>query len=327
MPGAGTGPYVIEKAQRGAAYTLRLRDGYTAFVPYSDQPQGEPAKTIEITVMGNESTAANELSTGVLDYAAFTGPDAARFSDAEYTKFTAPVLRMFVVFNQREGHPGADQKIRQAVSRALDPAAFNKVFGGKGEVMKSFADSTIPCANADASLVTPADPEAAEKTLSGVKLTLTGTNGVGGGAGNTYVQEALRAAGAEVTLRNVDNATWATEVLGGKGEWDITVMAHLNLSSTLTNAAVLLTGPPPPNGRNFGAVENAEFGRNVAMAMATVDESAKCAAWAEAQKSVLSRHDIVPLSTVPVTYVFNRRVAGATPLGLVDPSSLRIVKK
>ncbi|NRQ37027.1 ABC transporter substrate-binding protein [Nonomuraea sp. NN258] len=324
VQGAGTGPYVVEKAQRGAAYTLKLRDGFTAWPGYAKLPAGDPPRTLQISVINNESTIANQLTTGALDYAAFTGPDGARFTGGGHTTITAPILRMFVVFNQRAGRPGADEKIRAAVAQALDATAFNKVYGGKGEVMKSYTDSTSPCVNTDDALVAKADPAAAKKALSGVELKLTGTNAVGGGAGNAYVQEALRAAGAEVTLRNVDNATWATEVLGNNGDWDITVMAHLNFSSSLTSGAVLLTGPTPPKGTNFGGAENPEFAKGMGAALATVDDTAKCAAWTEAQRALLTRHDVVPLATVPVTYVFTPRVKGVTPLGFLDPTSIRI---
>ncbi|GGU94889.1 peptide ABC transporter substrate-binding protein [Actinomadura cremea] len=325
VKGAGSGPYELTDLQRGRSYTFELRAGYTAFPGFeaAEKPEGERAETVRLTVVSNESTAANQLSTGALDYAAFTGPDVARFAEGGYEVHTAPLLRMFLVFNQREGRPGTDERFRKAVAQAVDPAAFNKVFGGRGEVMKSWSDGTTPYAGTDASPRTMTDP-AARKVLDGVKVRLTGTNAVAGGSGNAYVQEALRAAGADVELRNVDNATWSTEVLGGGGDWDLTVMAHLNFSGTLTSGAMLLTGPPPPAGRNFGAIDDPAFARALGEAMSTTDEEAKAAAWAKAQRSALERADVVPLSTVPVAFVFGKRGDASIVNGAADPSSFRI---
>ncbi|MET9773537.1 ABC transporter substrate-binding protein [Streptomyces sp. NPDC006367] len=324
VEGAATGGYTLTKAQRGTSYTFERRKEYAAWPPYEQQPEGEPADTFAVFVVGNESTLANQVSTGALDYAPFTGPDATRFQGGEWRTKTAPILRMYLVLNEREGHPGADPEVRRAVAQAVDAAAYNKVHGGRGELMKSFADSSAPCVNTDASLLTGHDPAAAKKVLTGIPLKITGTNAIAGGAGNDYVQEVLRSAGAKTELRNVDNATWATEVLGGKGDWDVTVMAHLNLSGTLTNAAPLLSGQAPPAGRNFGDVQNPGFVEAFGRAMATVDEEEKCANWRSAQKALLERNDVVPLATVPVTYVLRKNIDGAMAMGFIDPTTLRV---
>ncbi|MGI5167124.1 ABC transporter substrate-binding protein [Spirillospora sp. CA-253888] len=324
VPGAGSSGYTLSAVQRGRSYTFKLRDGFNAFAQYAQEPQGERPRTLEVSVVSNESTLANQLSTGAVDYGAFTGPDAARFRSGGYTLKTAPLLRMFVVFNERSGRPGADPKVRKAVAQALDPAAFNKVYGGKGEVMKSWSDSTSPCANTDASAVTATDPAAAKAALKGVSLKITGTNAIAGGAGNAYVQEALRAAGAEAALRNVDNATWATDVLANKGDWDLTVMAHLNFPGTLTSGALALTGPVPPEGRNFGAIKNDDFTAGIAEAQSTTDQAEQCAGWAKAQKALLSGDDVVPLATVPVAFVFGKGADGAVVNGAADPGTFRI---
>ncbi|MBO2457442.1 ABC transporter substrate-binding protein [Actinomadura violacea] len=326
VKGAGTGPYTLTDAQRGRQYTFELRDGYNAFAAYrkAKAPAGERPSTVRLSIVSNESTAANQLSTGELDYAAFTGPDAARFAGGGHHVHVQPLLRMFAVFNERKGHPGADPGFRKAVAQALDPAAFNKVYGGKGEVMKSWSDSTSQCANTDGSIVTKTDQAAAKKALNGASIKLSGTNGVAGGSGNTYVQEALRAAGAKVALRNVDNATWASDVLANKGDWDVTVMAHLNFQGTLTAGAILLTGPNPPEGRNFGGIRNAGFDAGFAKAMSTTDDAGKCAAWGEAQKALLQRDDVVPLSTVPVAFVLGKNADAVVTAGAVDPTSFRV---
>ncbi|MFJ2938256.1 ABC transporter substrate-binding protein [Streptomyces sp. NPDC087219] len=324
VAGAGTGPYELVGAERGSAYELKLRKGYDAWPQYAATPAGRPAGTLKVSVVRNESTLANQLQTGAVDFGAFTGPDAARFGKGGFTVEAAPLIRNFVAFNQREGHPGADPKIRRAVAQAIDANAFNKVFGGTGQVMTSYVDAKAPCVSTDPSLLTKTDPAAAKETLEGVKIKLVGSNAVGQGAGNTYVQEALRAAGADVQLTNADNGTWATQVMGNQGDWDLTVFPMIY--GQLARGGVHFIGDEPADGRNFGAVDNKAFLAGYGAATTTVDQKAKCAAWQKAQKALLQAGDVVPLATVNVHYVFREGVSATIPAGAFDPVTLRIAE-
>ncbi|MFJ2743431.1 ABC transporter substrate-binding protein [Streptomyces sp. NPDC087440] len=326
--GAGTGRYYVASAQPGSVYRLTARDGYAWGPAYAKQPGGTPPGSADMRVIQSEATMANELQTGALDYAGLTGADVARFTGKkEFTLRPAPIVRMMVVFNQRAGRPGADPAVRKAVAAALDRTAFNKaVTRGSGQLLTSIADAGVPCVSKDASLLTAPDKMAAAKALKGVRIKITGTNAVAGGTGNEYVAAALKAAGADVVLRNAANATWGSEVLGNKGDWDLTLWPNLNLTNVLTAPASLLAGPPPAEGRNFGDVRNPAFGAAFAKAMTTVDTTAKCAAWGEAQKALLARTDVVPLAAANVFYIDGSRIASASPDGLYDPSTIRLKK-
>ncbi|MFD3565873.1 ABC transporter substrate-binding protein [Streptomyces sp. NPDC058667] len=322
--GAGTGPYQLVGSERGSTYELKLREGFDAWPRYAAMPAGRPAGTLKVSVVKNESTLANQLQTGAVDFGAFTGPDAARFGKGGFTIAAAPLIRNFVAFNQREGHPGADPKIRRAVAQAIDARAFNRVFGDTGQVMTSYVDAKALCVSTDASLLTKTDPAAAKKVLDGVKIELVGSNAVAQGAGNTYVQEALRAAGADVKLTNADNGTWATRVTGNQGDWDLTVFPMIY--GQLARGGVHFIGEEPAKGRNFGAVDNKAFLAGYGAATTTVDQNAKCAAWQKAQKALLHANDVVPLATVNVHYVFRAGISAATPAGAFDPATLRIAE-
>ncbi|MFI0350841.1 ABC transporter substrate-binding protein [Actinomadura sp. 9N407] len=320
----GTGPYTLKDAQRGSRYTFQAREGYAWGPKFAGAPKGERPKSLVAQVVNNESTRANQLTTKALDMAFLTGPDGKRFTDGDaYKVESAPAVRMYLMFNERAGHPGADEKVRRAIAQAVDRKAFDNAAGlGRGELLTSVAESTVPCVSKDESLLVKPDTAAAGKVLKGMKIKVAGTNGVAGGAGNSYVQAALRAAGADVTLRNTDSATWSTEVLGNQGDWDVNVMAHLNVTLTMTNPASLFAGEPAPKGRNVGGVKNPAFEKGMGAALATTDEAAKCEAWAGAQKALLDRVDAVPLSTVNTTYVFGKRVDAMLPGGLFDISTL-----
>ncbi|SDK02067.1 ABC transporter substrate-binding protein [Streptomyces indicus] len=327
--GAGTGRWWLDKSTAGSAYTLAGRDGYTWGAKYKKAPAGDAPKTVVMKILPNESTMANELLSGSLDYAGITGPDAARLAKApdKVTMVPTPLIRMMVVFNQKEGHPGADKKFRDAVGAAIDRKAFNDtVTKGTGEVIASLADKSVPCASTDESWLAKPDKAAAAKALKGVKVKVVGTNAVASGAGNEFVQAVLKAAGAEVELRNVDNTTWATEVPGGKGDWDITVLPNVNTTNLLTHPASLLVGEAPPAGRNFGSVNNPDFAAGFGEAMANVDEAKKCAAWEKAQKAALTNRDVLPLTAIKAYYTSGKKVEIASPDGILDTSTVRLKK-
>ncbi|AYA16279.1 ABC transporter substrate-binding protein [Streptomyces alfalfae] len=324
VKGAATGPYEMATAQRGASYELRLRKGFEAYPRFASMPAGKPADRLRFQISKNESTLANQLQTGALDLAPLTGTDATRFTGNDtFTVRSTPLIRNHIGFNQRPGRPGADPKVRKAIAQAVDVDAYNNVFGGTGRPLISYVDDKAACVSTDDSLVTRTDTAAAKQVLKGVPIRLEGSNAVAGGAGNSYVAEALRAAGAEVKLTNADNATWATDVTANRGDWDVTVFPLI--TGTLARGGTYFLGPEPAEGGlNYGAVKNAAYAENYVAATSTTDRNAKCAAWQKAQEALLEANDVIPLATVDVHYVTRKAISFATPSGSLTLSTLRI---
>ncbi|WP_309029270.1 ABC transporter substrate-binding protein [Streptomyces alfalfae] len=324
VKGAATGPYEMATAQRGASYELRLRKGFEAYPRFASMPAGKPADRLRFQISKNESTLANQLQTGALDLAPLTGTDATRFTGNDtFTVRSTPLIRNHIGFNQRPGRPGADPKVRKAIAQAVDVDAYNNVFGGTGRPLISYVDDKAACVSTDDSLVTRTDTAAAKQVLKGVPIRLEGSNAVAGGAGNSYVAEALRAAGAEVKLTNADNATWATDVTANRGDWDVTVFPLI--TGTLARGGTYFLGPEPAEGGlNYGAVKNAAYAENYVAATSTTDRNAKCAAWQKAQEALLKANDVIPLATVDVHYVTRKAISFATPSGSLTLSTLRI---
>jgi peptide/nickel transport system substrate-binding protein len=324
VEGAATGPYEMVTARRGASYELRLREGFEAFPRFASMPAGKPADRLRIQISKNESTLANQLQTGALDLAPLTGTDATRFTGNDsFTVRSAPLIRNYIGFNQRSGRPGADPKVRKAIAQAVSVDAFDNVFGGTGQTMTSYVDEKAACVSTDGSLLTRTDTARAKQILKGVSIKLEGSNAVAGGAGNSYIAEALRAAGAEVKLTNADNATWATDVTANQGDWDVTVFPLI--TGTLARGGTYFLGPEPAEGGlNYGAVKNAAYAQNYVAATSTTDRNAKCAAWQKAQEALLKANDVIPLATVDVHYVTRKGISFATPSGSLSLSTLRI---
>src|SRR5690606_14847470 len=113
-----------------------------------------------------------------------------------------------------------------------------------GQLLNSVASDTVACVLEDDSALQPFNLDAAKAALTGVSFTGVGSVGIGpNGAGNVYIEEALRAAGADITMDNVDNATWATRSFQEQSTWDFTVLGDVNNIGTLTNPATRIVGP------------------------------------------------------------------------------------
>ena len=81
------------------------------------------------------------------------GKDATRFgNNKDFSTTTIPQGSLYVMFNEREGHPFTDARLRKAVAQSLNRQAFNQAAtGGLGELYASFAHPGVPCSNKDES--------------------------------------------------------------------------------------------------------------------------------------------------------------------------------
>jgi peptide/nickel transport system substrate-binding protein len=330
VAGAFSGPYTLTKKQHGVGYTFTLRDDYKTWPAYETKIEGTPAKTIEASVNANASAISNELLTGTKDIANIRGKDSTRFDgNKDFSTTTIPQGSLYMMFNERPGHPFADPAIRQAVAQALNVTAFNQAAsGGLGEIYSSFAHPGVPCSNKDTSLLIKPDPAAAQKVLAGVKIRMVGAQVFGpNGAANTYVAEALRAAGTDIELRNVDLATWSTDLTQKLDTWDITVMGGINAGGTMFGALSTVIGTPvEKGGLNWGGLENQPVLDLVAKAMTQTDPTERCGTYQEAQKVMISEAHVIPLASLPSQITIRSGFAMHTMNGQPDESTMRITK-
>jgi peptide/nickel transport system substrate-binding protein len=330
VPGAFSGPYTLTKKQHDVSYTFTLRDDFKTWPEYKTEIPGIPAKTIEGSVNANASAVSNELLTGTKDIANIRGKDATRFDgQKDFETKVIPQGSLYIMFNERPGHPATDPALRKAVAQSLNATAFNQAAsGGLGELYASFAHPGVPCSNKDTELLIKSDPSAAKASLAGQKIRMVGAQVFGpNGAANTYVAEALRAAGAEVELRNVDLSTWSTELTQKVDSWDITVMGGINAGGTMYGALSTVIGTPVENGGlNWGGLENQPVLDLVAKAMTQTDETERCATYEEAQKVMISDAHVIPLSSLPSQVTIRSGFSMNTMNGQPDESTMRVTK-
>lgn len=332
VEGAFSGPYVLGNNSPGVSYTLTLREGFTGWPEYGDPPvQGEPAPTVKVDVVGNDSSRANALLTGGMDVADINTQDMTRFDDQDgYTTHRLPYLALYLLFNERPGSVFADESARRAVVQALSRDSLNSAAsGGLGELAVTFSHAAVPCANTDPAVLIPQDVEAARPVLSALPqpIKVLGMDVIGPqGAGNTYVAEALRETGAQVELNNVDVATWSTTGASEPGAWDVTVFPAINAGGTMYGALSPIVGPATEDGgANWAGDRHEDVLALVDAAMQEPDEQARCGIYQTIQETLIGAAHVMPLSYSPEQSIARPGFSINAYNNQVDVSTMRIV--
>ena len=150
---------------------------------------------------------------------------------------------------------------------------------------------------------------------------IVGTNGVG----NTYLQEVLRAAGADVQLQNLDVGTWVSKVFGAPGDWDMTIFADLNFIGSLASPVLNFVGPTiDQGGGNIGDVHNAKAVAALSAGLRATDPAVRCAGLRAANQALVKANDAVPLDNDPFIYAVRKGFSVSILGGALDDPILRI---
>lgn len=330
VAGAFSGPYTLTKASHGVSYEMTLRSKYDDWPKFSKPLTGTAPKVIKFTPGVAATTVSNLLLTNQLDLSDIQPADQARFSKKPgYNVVSIPFAGIFLLFNERPGSPFTDPALRKAVAQAVSQQAFNAAaYAGKGIHYNSIVASTVPCVLTSDKYLTKQNVDAAKKVLNGKTFKMVGTTAIGpNGAGSTYVQAALKAAGANVELQLVDNGTWATKTQTQPSTWDITVQGDANFVGTVAASLTRIAGvPTEQGGRNIGGGEHPDVLQDISKAQSATDDAARCAAYKDAQIKILQEHDIVPFSGQPEVIVERPGFTVQSPGGAIDWATLRISK-
>ena len=325
--GAESGPYVMTQAEPGVQYKYELREDYDAWPEWSDV-EGRPAEKLDFVVSTDTTATANLVLDGQLDVAKITPDSTDRFAGHEdYEIATFLFSDFYVMFNEREGSPFTDPAVRKAVAQAINLEDLRGIaYGDYGKVANSFASPGAVCYN-ESSATIPEDMDAASKVLNGVNIRMVapqvfGTNG----SGNVYIQERLRAAGANVELANVDVGSWISTVFSEPGAWDMTVYADLNFSGSLASPLGQFVGPEPADGGgNLGATAAPAVAEAFDAARLAGSETEYCALLQEAERELISEAHGLPAVISEFLYVQRPGFAVTMPEGTLDEHTFRIL--
>jgi ABC-type transport system substrate-binding protein len=325
VDGAWSGPYTLTDFSAGVSATYTLRSDYDAWPDWSDV-SGTPAKTINVSVSTDSNTSANLLTSGGIDITRFYDSNAERFTKDgnAYSYATMPSSAYTLVLNENAGGMFADdQDLRTAVAQAVEPDGFNAAgLDGLGTTLTGVDPTTVSCAVDGSSILPKVDVDAAKATLSGKTIRLLAMSNWNPAI--DYLATALRAAGATVKVSTPDASEWQTQMRTEPDKWDIALNAT-SVSDPLGQAIATYVGPTAAKGgRSIGGADNAEGYQALQTALSTADETAQCAAFETAQKSILTRVDMVPLVTDTHYVIARKGFASSVFSGYWDMSSMRV---
>ncbi|GAA3600022.1 ABC transporter substrate-binding protein [Kribbella ginsengisoli] len=337
----GTGPYTLTSVAANDQYVFTKRDGYT-WGPngLSTATKGLPQKVIA-KIIPNPTTAANLLLSGGLNAATLIGPDVKRLQAANLFTAKMPLLVGEMWFNQAPGRPAADQSVREALTRAVDLTQLAKVLTSGAGTPPTTLSSVVPlaCQGDSVGSVLPwHDLEKAKQLLDKAGW-VAGADGVRAKAGkplaltlsfNTAFGTGISAAaelatktwtelGVKITSKPQDTSA-INGALFGTGDWDI---AWVGVGASSPDQLVpFVSGPVPPNGTNFGHIENAAYS-TAAAAAAKLQGADSCDSWLKAEAKLVGDVDVVPFAN-DVIQTFGKGAQFENLGGLV-PTSIRML--
>lgn len=339
---AGTGPYVLTEAAAGDHYSYEVREDY-AWGPggATTSEEGTPAG-LEVKVVANETTAANQLTSGEINAANILGPDAARLDAAKVESQETELITGEQWFNHGEGHVTADPAVRTALTQVLDLAELQKVItsgtGAPASGLAILAPRACPGDSVEGNLPEH-DVEAAAATLEeagwakgadgvyakgGQKLAVDflydSVLGTGGSAAAELATEAWTGLGVEVKAKSA-STTDLEPILFGSGDWDI-AWEPINVASP-DQLVPFLSGPGlADGGMNFAAIDNADYTAAVESAMAK-NGAEGCDDWQAAEAALFGSADIVPFAN-NVMRTFHKG-AELEVTDVIVPTSIRML--
>jgi peptide/nickel transport system substrate-binding protein len=341
---AGTGPYTLKEAVSGDHYTFAPRKDYT-WGPKGQRMTGKGVPTgINIRIIDNQTTIANLLRSGELNYATVSGTDAKRLpKNFKTLDLLSPAGEVW--FNENKGHPGADPAVREALVTGVDRKALTNVATGKtgGPAKGLVTLAPSPCLSTDTvGPNLPAyDADKANQILDDagwakgsdgvrekdgkkleLKLTYTPTGLATRVAGMELLVTQWKALGAKVKLLSQPDAQ-LSEDLFSIGSWDATATPFsFNLPSQLTG---FVSGPPSPKGANFANIQNEGYTKAVAKAIPLVGKKG-CPAWDEAESALVKAHNPAPFFAMPTKTYYTKSTVTA-PGQQIWGSSIRMLDK
>lgn len=338
----GTGPYVLTESVENDHYTFTKREDY-AWGPggaTNDEP-GIPDQVV-LRVIANPSTAINLLLGGEVQIAQAGDAEARRAEEAALVGAgnAAPFGELW--FNQAEGHPGADQEVREALVGVLDEETIGSVLAGDlgapSEGMLTVEPRICDGNTVEGNLPEMSVEEAGAlldsagwtlgadgaRTKDGTPLAFTflapaslGDNGV---PATELLAQSWEELGATVEISSPTD-TAAQTALFETGDWDAGFIAlTVNLP---TQYAGFVSGPTPPDGANFAHIDNPEYQTAAAAATALVGKEA-CEQYEAAEAELIRDADVAPLVNKLSMFYANGAEFRLSREGLV-PQSLRLL--
>jgi peptide/nickel transport system substrate-binding protein len=335
----GTGPFQVTAYSPDNSYTMTVRKGYD-WGPNgaSTSTAGTPAKVV-LDFVDDETTEANQLLAGDINAAQVSGSDATRLTGLKTATITTLAGELY--FNEESGNLLADKDLRTALAEAIDIPAVTKVgTGGLGKVATNMEVETPPPCPGDTTSALPAYNVSAAKALLTSDGWVVGSGGIRAKDGKKLaislpyqtgseqtvdavelIAQEWKAIGVQVTLPGYEEAQW-TQMLTVTGNYNV-FYSSINLDSPFQYSDFFGGPSPSDGGDNFGHIDNTQFDSLSAQALGT-SGTAGCTLWNDAQKALMARADVVPISVLPDPFYLHDATMEA--VGVLEvPSSIRLL--
>ncbi|WP_251453188.1 ABC transporter substrate-binding protein [Microbacterium sp. Marseille-Q6648] len=272
----GTGPFVLSDWRQGDSILFTRFDDYW----------GDPAQVAEVvfSYIPDNQAALGAALAGEVDV--LTGFDANLQEQVEAGGDFALVLgestdKGTLAFNQNEGSPLADERVRQAIRQAIDHQAFIDA-ASSGQTQYGPIPSLDP-GYEDLSDVAPYDPEAARALLEeagadDLELTLTIPSFYSTTIPQILVSD-LNEVGISLEVESVDFSTWLNDVYVNQ-DYELSFVLH-------TEARDFENWADP---EYYFTYDNPEVQELHQQALAATDEDAAAELLAEAARIVSEDH-------------------------------------
>jgi peptide/nickel transport system substrate-binding protein len=338
----GSGAFTLTESVANDRYTFAKRPEY-AWGPggASTKEQGVPDKAV-VRVVASETTATNLLLSGEINASTINGPDRKRLEGQNLFKLELRYGLGEMFFNQAPGRPTQDERVRRALTMALNLGELGRVMtDGTGLPAQGLVTyEPRPCTGDTVQGNLPAQDAAQAGTLldqagwtkgtdgirvkdgKRLKLTFLFSSGLGDSvsAGMELLGQQWRQLGVEAELKPGPD-TEVSGILFGTGAWDAgLIQITVQVPSQLVP---FMSGPQPPKGTNFAHIDNPEYGRLVGEAT-RLSGAESCAQWNAAESALFKRLDVVRFvdSTLP-TYAKGAEFDAS--LGMLVPVTVRML--
>ncbi|MCD2443388.1 ABC transporter substrate-binding protein [Agromyces sp. SYSU K20354] len=312
-----TGPFSLEAWSSGKSIELAAYEGYWGTVPM--------AAKLSFSFIADESTAINALRTGDVDGQYFYLPPAGltqlESSDEVTTTYGKSLVFWTMVTTNFDGGLG-DDRIRQALSLAIDRAALTKVvFQGAGIPATTLAGPDYwgyeqeAFEQAHEEFSADADFERAKQLVAEagaptepIVLAVQGSSAVHEQTANV-IQAAGQAIGLEIETKVIPVEQFGNLYFDETAREGIDGFFTTNYGS-FADALDVYQFFASTDSHNYTGWDHAD--EQLFAARAETDPAARADLVIDAQRIITTELPWIPLAYEPVTLVQNDRISGAT---------------
>jgi peptide/nickel transport system substrate-binding protein len=323
----GSGPYAVERWERGSRIALRANPSYFRGAPKIGR--------IDIDFVPDQNTLAIRIRTGELDFSPQIPQSAAATLPA------SPSLRRVAVptyndveFGMKTTQPPFDDaRVRRALAIAIDRKRLvSAVLHGFALVADDLVPPQSPAHVHDPSVAPNGDLVGAARLLdaagwrrgpngtrskNGVPLafTLTVPTGYAILNGSAVQAQAIwHDLGVDASIRtDPSNVIYAPATgLLPSGRFDA-YLATDGYATSPDRSDTLTTSGLPPNGRNYTRYRDADVDAWTAKARATLDDASRNAIYARISTRVRQAAPLTPLLWQEQVYAYSAKLSGLRP--------------